>query len=62
MINIARQDLQTCAFQRPSAMDLDPLKVSVRLTERPLTIRGQFIRGRGGRCSSSRRRWVRGVD
>jgi hypothetical protein len=43
-INIARQDLQAWAFQLSNVMELDPLKVSVRLNERPVTIRGQFIR------------------
>lgn len=43
-INIARQDLQAWAFQLPNVMDLDPLKVSVRLNERPTTVRGKFIR------------------
>lgn len=42
-INIARQDLQAWAFQLPNVMDLDPLEVSVRLNERPVTIRGKFI-------------------
>jgi len=42
-INIARQDLRAWAFQLPNVMDLDPLKVSVRLNERPVTIRKKFI-------------------
>ncbi|MCP5413469.1 MAG: hypothetical protein H6961_02430 [Chromatiaceae bacterium] len=42
-INIARQDLQARVFQLPNVMDLDPLKVSVWLNQRPVTVRGKFI-------------------
>jgi hypothetical protein len=42
-INIARQDLRAWVFQLPNVMDVDPLKVSVRLNERPVTVRGRFI-------------------
>jgi hypothetical protein len=42
-INIARQDLKAWVFQLPNVMDVDPLKVSTWLNERPVTIRGKFI-------------------
>lgn len=42
-INIAREDLKALAFEVPNVMDLDPLKVSVWLNDRPVTIRGRFI-------------------
>ena len=42
-INIARQDLQASVFQLPNVMDVDPLKASVWLNQRPVTVRGKFI-------------------
>ena len=42
-INIANQDLQAWVFQLPNVMDVDPLKVSVWLNQRPVTVRGKFI-------------------
>lgn len=42
-INIARQDLQAWVFQLPNVMDVDPLKVSVWLNERPTTVKGKYI-------------------
>ena len=42
-INIARRDLEAMVYRVPNVLDLDPLKVSVRLNERPTTAKGKTL-------------------
>lgn len=42
-INIARRDLEAMVYRVPSVLDLDPLKVSARLNERPTTVKGKLV-------------------
>ena len=42
-INIARRDLEAMVYRVPNVLDLDPLKVSVRLNERPTRVEGRTL-------------------
>lgn len=42
-INIARRDLEAILYRVPNVLDLDPLAVSVRLNERPVTVHGKSL-------------------
>lgn len=43
-INIARQDLVALMMGLPSVMELDNLRASVHLNERPVSVRGKWFR------------------
>lgn len=40
---VARQDLEAWLYRLPNVMDLDPLKMSCWLNERPSTIYGKWV-------------------
>ena len=42
-LRIARQDLEAWVVQVPNVMELDPIAVSCKLSDRPATIRGKWI-------------------
>ena len=42
-LRVAKQDLEAWLYRVPNVMDLDPLKVSCRLTHRPVTIYGKSL-------------------
>ena len=42
-INIARRDLEAMVYRVSNVLDLDPLKVSVRLNERPTRVKGKTL-------------------
>lgn len=42
-LRIAKQDLEAVLYRVPNVMDVDPLAVSCRLSERPATIYGKWV-------------------
>lgn len=45
-LRIAKLDLEAWLYEVPNVMDIDPLDISCRLSERPVTIYGKWIRPR----------------
>ena len=43
-LRVARLDLEAWLYDAPNVMDLDPLAMSCKLTDRPATMRGKWIR------------------
>lgn len=42
-LRVARQDLEAWLYRVPNVMDLDPLKMSLHLNERPATVYGKCV-------------------
>lgn len=42
-LRVAKQDLEAWLYRVPNVMDLDPLKISCNLNERPATIYGKCV-------------------
>lgn len=43
-LNIAKRDLEPVIYDVPNVLDLDPVAVSARISQRPATIAGEWIR------------------
>lgn len=42
-LRVAKQDLEAWVYRVPNVMDLDPLAMSCRLNERPVTVYGKLV-------------------
>ena len=42
-VNVARRDPEAMLYRESNVMDLDPLAVSIRLNERPVTVHGNLL-------------------
>ena len=42
-MRMAKQDVEAWLYQVPNVMDLDPLKVSCHLNDRPTTVYGKYV-------------------
>jgi hypothetical protein len=42
-LRVAKQDLEAWLYRVPNVMDLDPVAMSCRLSERPATIHGRWV-------------------